>query len=573
MSGDTTDDHDNQIVNFVEKIPPADISEAVIMLRGLCAKSLEIKTQLTSSLSKSSFYDITTAQLSGRGNCKVTKEFLAESIISLITLVDKVEPIISTQSPVSFTGTSSSVDNKDTSTFDTYLTDVQTRLDGYCDTMQANQQRFDDMVKTLSDLVLASNTKPTSESSISPMMPNTQSPHASGGVLCDPYVRYTQDVITDTVKCSLETFIASNEAEFKTIGNCRDTMYYGEYGYKYSGGEHKANPMPVPLQELIDVIRPQLSDPASVVNSCLVTRYKSGSDFIPPHRDDEPLFNPESEIMTVSIGANRTMGFVDNSDENSQELVLEDKSVLVSSRKAQDFWKHTILKTDEECAVRYSFTFRHIAPHFLNSTIIIGDSNTKLLQFGENKGRFGKWMPGKRVEALHVENIPDPIDIGPYRNIVIHTGINNIKDRNRQSNRYLGNIVESSCKNIIDVYPKCKIYLSLLLPTKLESLNYRVREFNNILHDVAHSYKNVNVIDHPLAALCDSYGCLKDEFGRYDRVAQAPLTRDTLHLGKNGLRVFARTIKSRVIGKFKSDSTRSGQHRAAAEQGNHDGHR
>ena len=564
--------NDTQIINVVADTPPADTSQILPMLRRLCSKSLEIKTKLTSALSKTSFDDITPAQMSGKGNCKITKEFLAESVISLIKQVDSVEPVINSEPPILLANTSSSIVNRDSNAVDTYLTDVQSRLDAYCSTMLANQQHMDAMVKTLSSLVLSSKSGPASGPASPGMAPNTQSPHAAPVMECDPYVSYTQNVVTEALKSSLETFVNSKEAEFKTIGNSRDTLYYGEYGYKYSGGEHKAKEMPAPLQELRELVRSKLSNPESVVNSCLITRYKSGLDFIPPHRDDEPLFNPESEIITVSLGSVRTMKFVDNSGDNSQELSLEDKSVLISSRKAQDFWQHSIEKTDEACGVRYSFTFRHIAPHFLNSTVIIGDSNTKLLQFGEGKGKFGKWMPGKRVEALHVENIPDVFDIGPYRNIVIHTGINNIKNRNRQSNRSLSNILETSCKNIIKMYPKSKIYLSLLLPTKLESLNYRVREFNNILHDLSHSYKNVNVIDHPLNDLCDSHGCLREELGRYDKEAQAPLSRDKLHLGKKGLQLFARTIKSCVIGKFRSNSTRPGQQQANLSSNHQDGY-
>ena len=263
------------------------------------------------------------------------------------------------------------------------------------------------------------------------------------------------------------------------------------------------------------------------------------------------------------------MRFEDNSGEESQELVLEDKSVLATSRKAQDFWQHEIVKASEPCGVRYSFTFRHVAPHYLNSTIIIGDSNTKYLQFGEDKGKFGKWMPGKRVETLHVEDIPDPIDIGPYRNIVIHTGINNIKNRSRKSCQTLCNILETKCKNIIQTYPRCKVYLSLLLPTKLPSLNYRVREFNNILHEISHSLKNVNVIDHPLDELCDTHGCLRGELGRYDRESSGPLTRDTLHLGKKGLRLLARTIKSNIV---KSRTSRSGQQGAVSNRTHREGY-
>ena len=209
--------------------------------------------------------------------------------------------------------------------------------------------------------------------------------------------------------------------------------------------------MPPPLQGLIELLKPQLSNPESVVKSCLITRYKTGSDHIPMHRDDEPVFNPESEIVTVSMGQNRTMRFVSNADQKSEDLALEDKSVLITSRKAQDFRQHSILKTDDACSVRYSLKLRHISPHFLNSTIIIGDLNTRHLKFGEDKGTFGRWMPGKRVEALHIEDIPDPLDVGPYRNIVLHTGINNIKLE-------IDNLVKlcvTSLKPNVETFSKC----------------------------------------------------------------------------------------------------------------------
>ena len=52
----------------------------------------------------------------------------------------------------------------------------------------------------------------------------------------------------------------------------------------------------------------------------------------------------------------------------------------------------------------------------------MGDSNTRLLHFGDGKGTFVKWMSGNRLEAFHIEDIPDPVKIGPYSNVIIHTG-------------------------------------------------------------------------------------------------------------------------------------------------------
>ena len=187
--------------------------------------------------------------------------------------------------------------------------------------------------------------------------------------------------------------------------------------------------------------------------------------------------DPESEIITVSIGCKRPMKFVNNTSTVTEELSLADSSVLITSRYAQDFWIHSIEPDSEISEDRYSFTFRHLSPGFANSTVLIGDSNTRHLKFGAKLGTFGHRMHGKTISALHIEEIPEPQNIGPYRKIVIHTGINNVKQQSRKSNRSLINELEVKCASIHDIYPRCKIYISMLLPTKSNALNYRIREF------------------------------------------------------------------------------------------------
>ena len=60
---------------------------------------------------------------------------------------------------------------------------------------------------------------------------------------------------------------------------------------------------------------------------------------------------------------------------------------------------------------RYSITFRSVGKNFKNSTIIIGDSNTKHLKFStgkhREKGTFGYNMPGERVETFHISQIDE----------------------------------------------------------------------------------------------------------------------------------------------------------------------
>ena len=84
------------IIDVVSDTPPADSTQTISLLRGLCKNSFEIKTSIKSALSKTSFNDVNSTQLSGKGNCKVTKEFLADSLLSIIKMIDAVDPIINT---------------------------------------------------------------------------------------------------------------------------------------------------------------------------------------------------------------------------------------------------------------------------------------------------------------------------------------------------------------------------------------------------------------------------------------------------------------------------------------------
>ena len=65
------------------------------------------------------------------------------------------------------------------------------------------------------------------------------------------------------------------------------------------------------------------------INSCLISRYKTGDNGIPAHRDNEPAIDPESDIITVSIGSERKMTFTNNKGNDTRHQNLSDCSLLV----------------------------------------------------------------------------------------------------------------------------------------------------------------------------------------------------------------------------------------------------
>ena len=116
-------------------------------------------------------------------------------------------------------------------------------------------------------------------------------------------------------------------------------------------------------------------------------------------------------------------------------------------------------------------------------------------------------MPGCRLKASKISNIPDPHSIGPCRNILINVGINDVQGENPKSVKHLASLLDSKVQVYLAVYPKTEIYISLLLPTKdTSSLNYRVNELNKCIKHTAANSNSIFVVEH--INLVDQYGFL-----------------------------------------------------------------
>ena len=449
---------------------------------------------------------------------------------------------------------------------------IESATKGLPEAVNTIQESLSTLADHVSLMTKQNPTAPKNQSGIP--MPNTVSPHlAKVKTPCKAYESYETEVLPPELKSELLEFIKAHEGEFTSADteNSRQLLYFGEYSYKYTGSEHPARKPPPILMKVLDSVDPKTGDSRTLkANSCLITRYNSGSSHIPMHRDDEAIIDPESHILTVSLGASRTMRFSNNDESQVESLRLEDCSLLVTSRYAQDFWRHGIPPEEEVTTERVSLTFRQIKPQFINSTILLGDSNTSKVSFGTGSGTMGAWVPGKRVKVGHIEALPDAVDIGPYRNIVIHTGINSLNTRyEKKSDAFLIHTLESKCKEYMAVYPRAKIHISTLLPTRLRHLNNHVEYFNRALVEMSYKYNNIRIIDNSMFG-----DRLSDEHGRWDSIEQRPLVSDTLHLGRKGIRLFAMNIKGAIIGKGISQSrarfnSSQGNYSEALSRGRH----
>lgn len=137
----------------------------------------------------------------------------------------------------------------------------------------------------------------------------------------------------------------------------RLTASYGDEGttYFYSGTENKALPWTATLREIkekIEAIKGQY-------NYCLLNRYRSGSDSVGMHADNEPGMG--NVIGSLSLGATRTFRIRHNASKETRTLLVGNGTLIIMAGTMQQHWKHEVPKTEENVGERINLTFRKIA--------------------------------------------------------------------------------------------------------------------------------------------------------------------------------------------------------------------
>ena len=346
------------------------------------------------------------------------------------------------------------------------------------------------------------------------------------------------DFIDENLCTELMDFL-QKEAKFTKLKG-RSVTTYGE-AYPYPGSPPaKSTPIPPIINQIINKIEGDF--PGSNLNSCLITEYAGISSQIPEHSDDEPVISPESNIFTLSIGDPRTIIFRDLCSGAEKSLQPESLSLYVMSRASQNLWKHRIDPPHEDGATpRYSFTFRSLSNTNKSSTIILGDSNTKHIKFGIDRGSLGKKLPGRREPVYHIGQIDPSICLG-YQNVLVHVAINDMRNYSpgRNSGDPAPSDIDSHIKRLAEkleriqiLCPNASITVSPALPTKISSLNRRAMAFNvKLVEYVKVSNPNIIILDFESFApnghaLGDEFCCFKNK-------------NDRIHLGMTGIRKLAK---------------------------------
>ena len=373
---------------------------------------------------------------------------------------------------------------------------------------------------------------------------------------------------TNHIEDYKESFLTANEVDELNealgamsfaIVNGRDVASFGE-AYDYTGAPRVNSPeIPSCLTAIINKIheQPQYND--EKINQVVVNKY-TGSTHLPEHSDDEATIRPHSHILTVTLGQALPIIFKDKVCQREITLEPTEGSLYAMSMESQHHWSHRIEPVELPNNTRFSITFRSVGKNFRNSTIILGDSNTKHLKFSSGqrgeKGTFGYNMPGERVETFHIQQIDERKCMG-YRNVIVHCGVNDIRDNSpgRQDSDPQPTDVEAHFNNLATKIsaikthcPYASIVVNPLLPTKNQGLNKRILRFNSLIFEyLANDERGEGVRSTNLSGFVDEErGVLREEYGVWDTRTNAYSKRDILHLGRVGIRLLANVVRDSV---------------------------
>ncbi|HXX67457.1 MAG TPA: alpha-ketoglutarate-dependent dioxygenase AlkB [Polyangiaceae bacterium] len=140
----------------------------------------------------------------------------------------------------------------------------------------------------------------------------------------------------------------------------RLSAWYGDAAYTYSGVTLRPLPWTPLLAELRDRV---IAAVGERFNSVLCNLYRTGSDSMGLHADDEKELGPNPVIASVSLGATRRLVLRHKKRRAAPlHLDLTSGSLLVMGPGTQTFWRHEVPKDAQAAGPRVNLTFRRIVP-------------------------------------------------------------------------------------------------------------------------------------------------------------------------------------------------------------------
>ena len=286
---------------------------------------------------------------------------------------------------------------------------------------------------------------------------------------------YKAEFLPTACRNDLAKFLTSKNSCFESSVNSR--LLFGEHPTHQRSDKVKKEPIPKALWDCIDLICSQY--PNSVrPNSVEISKYTG--HLATTNVDNNELYTiPQLHIFTINIGDSCDIIFTDKISGTETNHSVSDNSLCVITQISKDFYTQKFSKTSStNDSVYFSITFRCVDRSCLRSTCLIGDSNTRPVYFNNDDSKrsvMGKSIYGKRVYAPLISDVDYKTCMG-FKNVILHVGINELKNRNRSDTISLPveDVFSNYLNCLINLRKYClnaKFFVSPILPTRIRALN------------------------------------------------------------------------------------------------------
>jgi alkylated DNA repair dioxygenase AlkB len=180
-------------------------------------------------------------------------------------------------------------------------------------------------------------------------------------------VRYYGTIFTlkesDAFRDYLLTEIAwQNDEAFifgKHIITKRKVAWYGDRAFNYTYSN--ATKIALPWTPELLIIKSKIEGMTGIsFNSCLLNLYHSGEEGMAWHSDDEKALGKNTNIASISFGAERKFAFKHKETKQKIDAFLEHGSLLMMQGETQTHWLHRLPPTKKVHKPRINLTFRTI---------------------------------------------------------------------------------------------------------------------------------------------------------------------------------------------------------------------
>ena len=510
-------------------------------MNNISIKSAEIKQYILSKTNKQLISEIYFKN--NISTKKISKEYLAASVIEFINLVDKLDAALK---PVTDSDVLDVVDVKSTNMMHV---EIQKQINHWTEIATTAESTLKEQKAQFEQQLLELRTIANSL-----LVPTAQDPRVAQNAIPDNEheadvtinhgVKCIKDSIENFITCTTHDELSSYLSEHTFTGN---SEYAITYSQSDQNGDNTNKPFPTYISTIMNNINALIETEGAnyKLNSCKVFRFDEHSS-LSMHSENDSLINPESDIFTLSLGSPRTITFRDKFSGIESTHVADSGSLHAMSRNLQNFFTHCIREDSLNNGTNYSLVFKCVSNNFKNSTCIIGDSNTKGIKFGVGKGTVGERYPGKQVYSPVIENM-DPVVCASYHNVILSSGVNDIRQPNIKDYSDIKQIYSQFKSNVSCIQklnPGARIFVVPVLPTGSEALNVKVVVYNRLMmRDLPQAFYSVSIVEDVPRFLDNNRNILRRSLFRNHG--------DILHIHAAGHGLLVRLIKNSIFNRNK----------------------